>query len=282
MKPAPFEMVRPRDLAEVLDLLSSHEDVKVIAGGQSLVPMMNLRIATPSMLIDLNRVGGLAGISLEGGQLCIGAMTRQKELFGYSLIESSAPLIAAAIPHIGHVQTRNRGTFGGSLAHADPAAELPMVVAALGGTLVAQSRRGSREIAVQDFFVDALTTVLDPDELLTEIRLPRAPEGARVAFREFARRHGDFAIASAAVQLSWLDGSCELKAAIGGVGSVPHACRALSAGFADGVPDQDCLAALIENEIAWLEPQSDLQAGAEFRRHLARVALTDCLQKVIP
>jgi CO/xanthine dehydrogenase FAD-binding subunit len=282
MKPASFEMARPRDLAEVLYLLSSHQDAKVIAGGQSLVPMMNLRIATPSMLIDLSRVGGLTGVSLADGQLRIGAMTRQKDLFGHPLVESAAPLIAAAIPYIGHVQTRNRGTIGGSLAHADPAAELPLVVVALDGTLVAKSQRGSREIPAKTFFVDALTTALAPDELLTEIKLPQAPKGARAAFREFARRRGDFAIASAAMQLVRHEGCCELKASIGGVGPVPHACRELSAGFADGVPGPDRLAALIENEIALLEPQSDLQAGAEFRRHLARVALTDCLQKVIP
>jgi CO/xanthine dehydrogenase FAD-binding subunit len=280
MKPATFELARPRDLAEVLDLLSSHPDAKIIAGGQSLVPLMNLRMSTPSMLIDLGQVGGLAGISMVDGELRIGAMTRQKDLFGHPLIESSAPLIAAAMPHVGHVQTRNRGTVGGSLAHADPAAELPLVVTALNGILVAQSKRGTREIEGRAFFVDALTTALAPDELLTEIRLLPAPKNTRVAFREFARRHGDFAIAAAAVQFSPLKSGFELKTAIGGVGSVPYICRELSAAFAKTIPGADRIANLIEREIASLHPQADLQASAEYRRHLARVALTECLHEV--
>jgi 2-furoyl-CoA dehydrogenase FAD binding subunit len=281
MKPAPFEMVRPRALAEVLELLSSHHDAKLLAGGQSLVPLMNLRMATPALLIDLGQVGGLTGISVVDGELRIGAMTRQKDLFDHPLVESYAPLVAAAMPHVGHVQTRNRGTVGGSLAHADPAAELPLVVAALNGRLIAQSRGGVREIPGHEFFVDALTTALAPDELLTEIRLPSAPEGARIAFREFARRHGDFAIAAAAVQFSRLEDGIELKAALGGVGSIPHACRELNEAFAAGTPGPECIAKLIEHEIALLQPQSDLQASAEFRRHLARVALTECLRKVV-
>ncbi len=281
MKPAPFEMARPRALTEVLDLLSSHSDAKLLAGGQSLVPLMNLRMATPEFLIDLGQVGGLTGISVANGELRIGAMARQKDLFDHPLVELHAPLVAAAMPYVGHVQTRNRGTAGGSVAHADPAAELPLVVTALNGTLIAQSKRGVREIPGHEFFVDALTTALDSDELLTEIRLPSAPKGARVAFWEFARRHGDFAIASAAVQLSRLDHGIELKAALGGVGSRPHVCRELSEAFAAGTPGSDRVAKLIEHEIALLQPQSDLQASAEYRRHLARVSLTKCLQQVV-
>ena len=277
MKPSPFEMVCPNALNEVLDLLALHADAKVLAGGQSLVPMMNLRLVQPELLIDLNRVRGLSDISFADGELRIGAMVRQKALFGHPLVERHSPLIAAAMPHIGHVQTRNRGTIGGSIAHADPAAELPLVVAALNGTLVVQSKRGVRKISADSFFVDGLTTTLESDELLTEIRLPSAPVGISVAFREFARRHGDFAIASACVQLS----DRELVAALGGVGGRPHICRDLSEAFSRGCPGSDRLSTLIAHEVGLLQPQSDLQASAEYRRHLACLALTKCLQQVM-
>jgi CO/xanthine dehydrogenase FAD-binding subunit len=276
VKPSHFELARPGALSEVFDLLASHAGAKILAGGQSLVPMMNLRLLQPDVLIDLSRLSGLSDISFTDGQLRIGAMVRQKALLGNPLVERHAPLLAAAIPHIGHVQTRNRGTVGGSIAHADPAAELPLVVAALNGTLVAQSKRGVREIPADAFFVDALTTALQPDELLTEIRLPSACAGARVAFREFARRHGDFAIASACMQLS----GGELTAALGGIGVRPFICRDLSSAFSNGGPDADRISDLIEREVALLQPQADLQASAEYRRHLARLALTRCLQQV--
>jgi carbon-monoxide dehydrogenase medium subunit len=182
VKPSYFEMARPGELNEVLDLLAAHTDAKVLAGGQSLVPMMNLRLVQPEFLIDLSRVDGLSEISVADGELRIGAMVRQKALLGNPLIERHAPLIAAAMPHVGHLQTRNRGTVGGSIAHADPAAELPLVVAALDGALVVQSRRGARKIPANAFFMDALTTALEADELLTEIRLPSPRIGVRVAF----------------------------------------------------------------------------------------------------
>jgi CO/xanthine dehydrogenase FAD-binding subunit len=282
MKPPPFDMARPRGLAEVFDLLSSGADAKLIAGGQSLVPLMSLRMSTPGLLIDLNRVEGLAGISLTGGELRIGAMTRHKDLLGHPLIESAAPLIAAALPHVGHVQTRNRGTIGGSLAHADPAAELPLVIATLNATVIAQSRRGSREIRGNAFFADALTTALAPDELITDIRLRAAPQGTRVAFHEYSRRHGDFAIAAAAVQLCRSEAGYELRAGLGGVGPTPHVCHGLAAAFAAGGITEDRIAALVEQEIALLQPPTDLQATGDYRRHLARLALTDCLRKVMP
>lgn len=277
MKPPYFEMARPSALNEVLDLLASHADAKVLAGGQSLVPMMNLRLVQPELLIDLSRVDGLSDISLVEGELRIGAMVLQKALLDDPLIERHAPLIAAAMPYVGHVQTRNRGTIGGSIAHADPAAELPLVVAALDATLLVQSRRGTREIPANAFFIDALTTALEADELLTEIRLPSPRIGARVAFCEFARRHGDSAIASACVQLI----DRELKVALGGVGGRPHICRDLSVAFSRGCPDPDRVTMLIAHEVGLLQPQTDLQASTEYRRHLAGLALTRCLQQVM-
>jgi CO/xanthine dehydrogenase FAD-binding subunit len=281
MKPAAFEIARPRHVTEVLDLLSLHQDAKIIAGGQSLVPLMNLRIATPALLIDLGAVVGLAGISMVEGELRIGAMTRQKDLLNHPLIKASAPLVAAAMPHVGHVQTRNRGTMGGSLAHADPDAELPLVMSALNATLIALSKRGARKIMAREFFVDALTTELKPDELLTEIRLSPASKSARVAFREFARSHGDSAMAAAAVQFGEHEDGAELLAAIGGIGSVPHVCHELSAAFADGIPPAGRITELIEKEIASLQPRADLKASGDYRRHLARVSLIDSLKRVI-
>ncbi len=282
MKPAPFDVARPRELSEVLDLLSSHRGARVIAGGQSLIPLMNMRLATPALLIDLGRVNGLAGISRNASEVRIGSMTRQKDLQTDLFIVSSAPLIAAAIPFVGHVQTRNLGTIGGSLAHADPGAELPLVMSALNATIIAQSKRGMRVIAAEDFFLGSFKTNLSPDELLTEIRLPSAPAGTRVAFREFSRRHGDLALAAAAAQLSCEDGGAvTLRAAIGGIGSVPHVCHRLSAEFRNGVPSESLIANTIEKEIALLRPQPCLQASVDYRRHLASLALFECVRKVI-
>ena len=192
MKPAPFEIERPTRLDDVLRLLAANTgDARVIAGGQSLVPLMNLRMATPSLLIDLNRVEALQGIRVDGPWLRIGAMTRQQRLLSDPLIAAHAPLLARALPHIGHVQTRNRGTIGGSLAHADPSAELPVCMVALGATLSVGSASGGRTIPAREFFTDILSTTLQPDEVLVEIAIPRAPPGTRAWFIEFARRHGD-------------------------------------------------------------------------------------------
>ncbi len=281
MKPPPFALVRPRSVPEALEALASDPEAKLIAGGQSLVPLLNLRMTAPSLLVDLNGIDGLADVILVDNELRIGAMTRHKDLLVHPLIATAAPLIAAAMPHVGHVQTRNRGTIGGSLAHADPAAELPLAIAALDGVLVAISRRGSRHIRAGDFFADALTTALEADEMLVEVRLPAAVPGTRVAFREFSRRHGDFAIAAAAVQAASAGDAMVVKAALGGVAPVPHVCRELAAGFAEGTPDPDRLAQLIAHEISLLDPQTDLQASGAYRRHLAHLALTEALQKVL-
>ena len=278
MKPAPFEMVRPEEIVEVLDLLARHGgDAKIIAGGQSLVPMMNLRIANPGLVIDINKIAELSGIRRDGDRIRIGAMTRQREVLASQLVASDLPLLAAAATHIGPVQTRARGTIGGSLAHADPSAELALVMVTLGADLVVRSAGASRTIGARDFFEDALTTALRPDELLTEISIPVAAPGTRVAFREYARRHGDFAIASAAVQLAPSGG---LLAGIGGVGSVPHYCHALCAGFAGARSNIASLTGLVRGEIAKIVALEDRQATGAYRGVLAETALMDCLEEV--
>ena len=281
MKPAPFDMVRPNTIDEVLELLSEHKDVKLIAGGQSLVPLMNLRMATPSLLVDLNRVEKLSGINLDADGLRIGAMVRQNDLLSDPLISLHAPLLARATTNVGHVQTRNRGTLGGSLAHADPAAELPLAIVTLDAILVAASKRGIRLISGSSFFVDVFTTDLAADELLTEIRVSLSPHSdTRVAFKEYAVRHGDFAIASAAAQLKSYQHGPQLRAALGGVAPTPVFCQRLSSQFSRELSDS-ALQKLIAEEITLLDPQSDLQASSDHRRRLAGLALTECLQQVL-
>jgi CO/xanthine dehydrogenase FAD-binding subunit len=282
MKPALFDMIRPDTVEEVLDALARNEDVNLLAGGQSLVPLMNLRMATPALLIDLNRVQSLSGIELEADCLRIGAMTRQSTLLMDSLIAMHASLLRVAAANVGHVQTRNRGTLGGSLAHADPAAELPVAIVALDATLVASSKRGTRQIPASSFFVDVFTTVLEPDELLTEIRIPLADQSrVRSAFREYAVRHGDFAIASAAVQRVHDRGVTLFRVALGGVATVPIYCANLSRRLSEGIANADALQALIAEEVRHLSPMSDLQASANHRRRLGELALFECLQQVL-
>jgi carbon-monoxide dehydrogenase medium subunit len=201
MKPSEFEYAQPGSVAEAVALLSgSMGEGKVLAGGQSLVPLMNFRLAAPTLLVDLNRVTGLDGMEASDGTLRIGAMTRTRDLELDPMVRQTIPLLAAAASWVGHVQIRNRGTVGGSLAHADPAAELPAVCVLLDAELIAVSGRGARTIPASEFFVGFLTTTLAEDEILTEIRLPIPATGARWGFQEYAQRRGDFALAGAAVQ----------------------------------------------------------------------------------
>jgi carbon-monoxide dehydrogenase medium subunit len=280
MKPASFAYHRPRDIGEVLALLASHgDDAKILAGGQSLVPMMNLRVVSPAVLIDINRVPALSGVRTTDRGVTIGAMTRQKDVLGDALIRRDAPLVAEALGHVGHVQTRSRGTIGGSLAHADPAAELPLAMVALDAVFTVRNLRGSRDIRARDFFRDALTTALAADELLVEIRVPIAPPGTRVAFREYSRRQGDFAIAAAAVQRS--GGDLRISAAVGGVAVVPRHCPGLAGLAASGTLDRRRLEEIANRTLDDFEPLSDHHASGEYRRRLGALALADCLVEVM-
>jgi len=280
MKPPPFDLARPDTLDEALSLLAGSDgETKPLAGGQSLVPLLNFRLSAPELLVDLNGVRELAGIRLEGNRLLIGAMTRQKRMLTDALVAQHAPLLRRAAPHIGHVQTRSRGTIGGSLAHADPAAELPLVMVALDAELVLSSMRGTRNLPARQFFEDILTTKLHDDELLVEIAIPAAPKGTRCAFREFNRRHGDFAMVAAAVQFS---PRRQLTVAVGGVGAVPHHCKGLVESIEAPGFENRHLEELVAAEMSKLVPLSDLHASAEYRRHLASVLLRDCLREVVP
>lgn len=288
MKPAPFAYVAPRTMDEVLTLLAEHGDeAKLLAGGQSLVPLLNFRLARPALLIDLNRVPGLDGIRLNGGSLLrIGAMTRQRTLERAAEVRARCPLVAEALRFVGHPPIRYRGTVGGSLAHADPAAELPAILTCFGGEVVAQSREGERLIPAEGFFVDLLTTALRPQELLTEVRLRLPSPAAGWGFLEVARRHGDFALVGVATLLELGDGGTIRAARLSlfGVGPTPVRARAAEEVLAGRAPtaEQFERAAAIVTES--LQPDSDLHASAEYRREVAGVltrrALGQALERV--
>jgi carbon-monoxide dehydrogenase medium subunit len=218
VKPPPFEYHAPRSLTEALALLAGKDNARVLAGGQSLMPMLNMRLVAPDHVIDLNCIEGLAGIREDGDEIVFGAMTRQREIEFSALVAERLPLLAEAVRQVGHRQTRNRGTLGGSLCHLDPAAELPTVAVAMDAALTLRSPRGLRQLAMRDFGKSLMTTALAPDELLTEIRLRPWPRGHGWCFTEFARRSGDFAVVSVAALVS-KEG--RMTATLGGIAPVP-------------------------------------------------------------
>lgn len=274
MKPPRFDYVSPRSIEEALSILAQHgEQAKVLAGGQSLVPLLNFRLVRPAYLVDLNDLADLGGIRVADGRLCIGAMTRQRAVETSALVRERCPLLAEAMPQIGHTQIRNRGTIGGSLAHADPAAELPAVAAALGGELVLQSARGRRVLTPEQFFVGYLTTAAAPDELLVEVRLPVAPPRTGSAFLEVSRRHGDFALVGVAVTLS-VDaaGVCTAGAiALTGVGPTPVVAAEAARALVGVRPAATAFEEAGRRAAAAVEPDGDLHASSEYRKHLASV-----------
>ncbi|RBY79569.1 xanthine dehydrogenase family protein subunit M [Geodermatophilus sp. TF02-6] len=287
MKPAPFQYLAPRSIEETVELLREHgEDAKVLAGGQSLVPMLNFRLARPAVLIDVNSVTGLDGIEVEDGTLSVGATTRQRTLErrlsagGSGAQDGGWALLGEAAGHIGHLHIRTRGTVGGSLAHADPAAELPAAVSALGATLVARSRDGEREIAPHEFFQGFFTTALRPDELLTRVRVPSWPEGTRSCLLEVSRRRGDFAQVAVAAVVAMADGRVvRAGVALAGVGASTVEAPDVAAGLVGEVPRPQLIAELADDLCARLDPPSDTHGSAGYRRalagHLLQRALLD-------
>jgi carbon-monoxide dehydrogenase medium subunit len=244
MKPAPFDYVAPRTLDEALAVLAQPDvEARPLAGGQSLVPMLALRLTRPALVVDLNRIADLAGIREQGGEIRIGAMTRQAALLASPLIARRVPLLARALAEVGHPPTRARGTIGGSLAHADPAAELPAVMLAEEASFVVRGPTGERLVPVDDFFRGVFETAIDAAELLTEIRIPSAPV-AGAGFFEIARSQGDFAIVLAAAKLG-LDqrGRCSMaRVVLGAVAPVPVRCREVEAELLDRMPDDNAIA----------------------------------------
>jgi CO/xanthine dehydrogenase FAD-binding subunit len=264
MKPPPFEYDAPATLSEALDLLAEHGDsAKVLAGGQSLVPLMNFRLARPDRLVDLNGVEELAHLGEDGGELVIGAMTRTAALERSAVVAGRFGLIREAVRFVGHFQIRNRGTVGGSVAHADPAAELPAVFVALGARIVAASKAGTRTLDADGFFHGYFTTSLRPDEVLTEIRVP-APAGTGYAFEELARRPGDFALGGIACALG--NGSPRVVAL--GLAARPVRLERAEARLAEGGGPDDVRRA-VKEEVDGIDATSDLHAGAAYRKLLA-------------
>ncbi|HVG11189.1 MAG TPA: xanthine dehydrogenase family protein subunit M [Thermoanaerobaculia bacterium] len=285
MKPASFEYLAPDSLDAALDLLAHRGgEAKLLAGGQSLIPVMNFRLAQPSLLVDLNRLRDLDYIREDAGELRIGAMTRQRRLERDPLVRRLAPLLREAVPFIAHPQIRNRGTVGGSLAHADPAAELPAVAVALNARFRLQRAGGERWVEARDFFTGLFTTVLEPDEMLVEMLLPTPPRQPGWAFLEVARRHGDYAQVGIAAWIS-LDGHnrcLEARLVYLSVGDGPVEARE-AARMLVGVDlsGEAIDAAADKASREEMDPTGDIHASADFKRHLARVLTGRALRRAI-
>jgi len=280
VKPIDFELHRPASLDEAVALLAEHEEEgKVLAGGQSLLPLLNFRLARPEHLIDLGRIASLAELRRTDAGLTVGSMVRHAAAERTPAVARDCPLLAEALPLIAHPPIRNRGTVGGSLAHADAVAELPAVATALDARFVAVSARGRREIAAADFFQGYLTTALRPDEVLTEIQFPRAVTGTGAAFREVARRRGDFALVGVAVQLTVVHATItEARVCFSGVASVPLRCAPAEAVLHGSAADRDTLDRASAAARSVLSPPSDLHAPADYRRQVAGVLLRRAVQ----
>lgn len=284
MKPPRFMYHDPTTQSDVLALLHTYaDDAKILAGGQSLVPLLNMRLAQPEHLIDINRVSDLAYIREVDGGLAIGALTRHHEVEHSPLVRQHCPLLAEAMPFIGHPPIRSRGTIGGSIAHADPTAELPTVLRALDGRVRALSTQGSRIIPAQDLFVSELQTVLTSQELLSEVWFPSAPPRSGAAFVEISRRHGDYALVGLATQLTvnQQGGIVAAQIALMGVGPTPLRAYAAEALLIGAHPTERLLDEAAQAATTELAPTSDIHASAEYRRSVAGVLVKRALQLAI-
>ena len=283
MKPAKFNYHSPTSIDDALTILERYQgDARPLAGGQSLVPMMNFRLATPAAIVDLNRIPGLAGIEEADGVVRIGAMARQRQIEFAPLLRGKLPLLNEAMRWVGHLPTRTRGTIGGSIAHADPSAEIPMVLQALDGEVVARGPQGERRVEASELFTAPLTTSLMPDEILTEARFPVMPTGAGYAIEEFARRKGDFAIAAIAVMLVRDGERCTTaRLATAGIGPIPARLREAEAILEERGLGEAAIAAAAEKAAELVEPMSDQNGSAEFRRHLTAVLARRAVQKAM-
>ena len=243
MKPPPFDYCCPETLEEALALLAEHgEAAKVIAGGQSLVPMLNLRALHPGVLIDINRLPGLDYVTLEDGQLRIGALARHKAVLEADAVREASPLMAAAYPYVSHGPIRNRGTLCGNLCHNDPASEMPAVAVASGAEMVLRSAGGTRTVRAEDFFTGTLSTAAEANELLVEVRVPQAPAGQGAAFHEVSPRKGDFAYVAVGATVELADGACTgARIVCAGVGDGPHRARAAEDALAGAATGRRCL-----------------------------------------
>jgi carbon-monoxide dehydrogenase medium subunit len=281
VKPAPFKYVRADNARDASTLLSEYGDeAKILAGGQSLIPLLNMRLARPEVLIDINRIDALKAIS-RNGSLTIGATASQANVMRSADVSAYAPIIAAALRHVGHVGIRSRGTFGGSAAHADPASEVPTVLCALDAEFTATGPNGERTIPAEEFFVSTFTTSLEEDEVLTSIRLPYATTQARWSFEEVARRHGDFALVGVATVAEVdADGICQkARIALSGVSDTPvraHEAEAELVGRKLGEAADDAGRVAQQH----LDPPGDFHASAQYRSDVSRVLVTRAINQM--
>ncbi|HEY1999994.1 xanthine dehydrogenase family protein subunit M [Paraburkholderia sp.] len=281
MKPAVFSYHRPHTLEEALSLLAQHGfDAKVIAGGQSLAPMMNMRFAQPAHLIDLNALPELSGVTLVGELLSIGAMTRHHEVATSDTVRAACPLLAEAAATIGHYAIRQRGTLGGSLAHADPAAQMPLIASTLGASIEIVGPDGSREMPAAEFLIAVMTTDLAAEEIIRAVHFPVGRQGERHAFEVFSRRHGDFAIAACALT-AILDGNrfSSLRIGVGGVADAPLVLNELAAGFVGAPADAPTLAAIADAVAGAIDPYDQPDISAAYRRDLVKALTARALRR---
>lgn len=273
MKPAAFDYVRAATISHAVDVLaSSGGEGKVIAGGQSLMPMINFRMVRPSVLVDINRIPGLDRIEERGDRLHIGALVRHRITASDPVIGRHLPLLHAVMENVAHLTVRNRGTFCGSVCHADPAAEMPMITLLLNGGVHVASPRGERVVPARNFLLSSLTTELDDDEMVTGIEVDTLPPGTGWGFEEFARRHGDYALAAVVATMERRDGRARnLRVAVMGVGDTAARLPGVEAMLEGQVVDGDAIAGAVERLRADIEPNSDLNGSADYRRHLAGV-----------
>jgi aerobic carbon-monoxide dehydrogenase medium subunit len=283
MKPAPFTYTRPDSLKEAIKLLATHKDsAKLLAGGQSLVPMMNFRLARPEFLIDINRLEELNYHRVEKGELVIGALARHATLRDSDIVREACPLMADAYQYVAHGPIRNRGTLCGNLCHADPASEMPAVALVSNAVLVLQSKRGERRVAAKDFFLGVYDTVTEPDELLTEVRIPVAPKGQLWSFQEMSIRKGDFALVGVALTLTLSGGLVETAAlAVCGVGSKATRLASVEAKLVGAAIDSKAIAKAADAAADAVNPQTDTNADPIYRRDLVRTLVSRALTEAI-
>lgn len=285
MKPPAFKYVAARTVDEALGVLSSEGDrAKILAGGQSLTPMLNFRLAHPEVLVDINRIKELEFVAERDGGLAIGCLSRHRTIETSSSIRKQCPILSAAAEQVAHVAIRTRGTLGGSLAHADPAAEFPVVALLLDATMNIRGPKGTRSLPAKEFFVNLFSTALQPDELLMDVRIPQWPSGRGWGFRELSRRPGDFAIAVVATAVTMERGKFkEVRISMGGVGSTALRASKAERLLQRQAPDDGALQAAGQAASETSDPPDDIHGSAEYRRHVVEVltqrALKDAIER---
>ncbi|WP_158553366.1 FAD binding domain-containing protein [Peribacillus saganii] len=284
MKPPKFSYLRPNDLAEALDLLAEYgEDAKIMSGGQSLIPLLNMRLSTPRYIIDIGRVKELHGIKEEEDAIVIGGMTRHVDVEKSELIKEKCPLLTEGIRWVGHTQIRSRGTIGGSIAHADPSAELPCILTALRGEIVVASKEDEFTLTPEEFFLSYLLTSLEPDQLIKGIRFPKLNKNSGYAFEEVARRHGDFALVEVAAVINLdKDGKvAEAQIALGGANAVPFVPLETEEFLIGKEPNETILKEAATLQLEDLDPEGDIHGSKEYRRYLTGVLLQRALHTAV-